>query len=223
MTYNIHQGYDDANVPSLDRIAEIIRAEDPDVVVLQEVARGWMITQQHDSLTVLAERLGMRYVFGPTIGDAFGNAVLSRLPMSDVRHVPFARQAAFRHLPRGAIFVRIADVLVIATHLDHISGATEVRQGQVHTILSHWNNERPAIVIGDLNALPGSAEMSLLEGAGFRDLAKDDGADQPTFPAAAPVRRIDYVWGIGVTGSQAHTVATTASDHRPLVINISRR
>jgi endonuclease/exonuclease/phosphatase family metal-dependent hydrolase len=223
MTYNIHQGFDDGNTPSLDRIAEVIRAEDPDVVVLQEVARGWMITAQHDALTVLSERLAMQYVFGPAIGDAYGNAVLSRLPLSDVRYVSYPRQPQLRHQPRGAILLRVADVLLVATHLDHIGGATEVRQGQVYALLSAWNNERPALVVGDLNALPGSAEMSLLEGAGFRDLAKDDGADQPTSPAADPKNRIDYVWGIGVTGSQAHTVATTASDHRPLVMNISRR
>ncbi len=223
MTYNVHQGYDDGNVPSIDRIAEVIRAEDPDVVVLQEVARGWMITEQHDVLTVLSERLGMQYVFGPAIGEAYGNAVLSRLPIADVRYVQYPRQPQLRHQPRGAIFFHVADVLVIATHLDHIDGATEVRQGQVHTILSEWNNERPAIVVGDLNALPGSAEMVLLEGAGFRDLAKDDGADQPTSPAGDPRNRVDYVWGNGVSSSQAHTVATTASDHRPLVVNIARK
>ena len=220
MTYNIHQGFDDGNVPALDRIAETIKAESPDVVVLQEVVRGWMIGEQHDALTVLAERVGMQYVFGPAIGDAYGNAVLSRLPVSDVRYIRYERQPLLRHQPRGAILFRVADVLVIATHLDHIEGATEVRQGQVHSILAAWNDQRPAIVAGDLNALPGTAELRLLEDAGFRDLAKDGGADQPTSPASDPKHRIDYVWGIGVTGSQAHTVASTASDHRPLVVNV---
>ncbi|MBI2323612.1 MAG: endonuclease/exonuclease/phosphatase family protein [Chloroflexi bacterium] len=223
MTYNVHQGFDEGNIPALDRITDVIRAEDPDVVVLQEVARGWMITQQHDVLTVLAERLGMTYVWGPAIGDAYGNAVLSRVPVSEVRYLRYERQPQLRHQPRGAILFTVNDVLVIATHLDHISGATEVRQGQVHAILAAWNGVRPAIVAGDLNALPDTPEMRLLEDAGFRDLAKDDGAEQPTAPSADPRNRVDYVWGIGVTGSQAHTVATTASDHRPLVVNIARR
>ena len=65
--------------------------------------------------------------------------------------------------------------------------------------------------------------MELLRAAGLRDLAANAGADQATFPATDPRRRIDYVWGIGVTGSQAHTVASTASDHRALVVNISTR
>jgi endonuclease/exonuclease/phosphatase family metal-dependent hydrolase len=222
MTYNIHQGFDDGNVPSLDRIAQTIAGEAPDVVVLQEVVRGSMIGEQHDALNVLSERLAMPYVFGPAIGDAYGNAVLSRLPISDVQYLRYERQPQLRHQPRGAILFSVSGILVIATHLDHIEGASEVRQGQVHAILARWNAQRPAIVAGDLNALPGTAELRLLEDAGFRDLVKDDGADQPTSPATDPRNRVDYVWGIGVTGSQAHTVASTASDHRPVVVNIAR-
>lgn len=225
MTYNVHQGFDAGNIPSVDRIADVIIAEDPDVVVLQEVVRGWMIDEQHDVLTVLAERTGMSYVFGPAIGDVYGNAVLSRLPISGVRYISYERQPQLRHQPRGAILFSVADVLVIATHLDHIDSrtASAVRQGQVHSLLAAWNAQRPAVVAGDLNAVPGLPELRLLEDAGFRDLVKDDGADQPTIPAGVPDERIDYVWGIGVRGSGAHTVATTASDHRPVVVTIERR
>ncbi|MGH2379361.1 MAG: endonuclease/exonuclease/phosphatase family protein, partial [Candidatus Limnocylindria bacterium] len=222
MTYNVHQGFDEANAPSLDGLVATISAEAPDVVVLQEVARGWMIAQQHDVLTVLAERLGMQYVFGPTIGEQWGNAVLSRLPVSDVRYISFARQPLLRHAPRGAVLFRVADVLVVATHLDHIAGASDVRQGQVRAILDAWAGARPAIVAGDLNAAPDSPEMRMLSDAGFTDLAAAAGADQPTFPAREPTERIDYVWGIGVVGSQVHTAVSTASDHRPVVVNIAR-
>ena len=164
----------------------------------------------------------MQYTFGPTIGETYGNAVLSRLPMTEVRTISFPRQAALRHQPRGALLFRVADVLVIATHLDHIAGASDVRQGQVRAILDAWAGARPALVAGDLNALPGSPEMRMLMDAGFTDLAAAAGAEQPTSPARDPVNRVDYVWGISVTGSQAHTVASTASDHRPVVVNIAK-
>src|SRR5437870_3582623 len=59
------------------------------------------------------------------------------------------------------------------------------------------------------------------DGPGFRDLAESAGL---TFPADNPSKRIDYVWGIGVTGSNAHTVnAPNASDHRGLVVNVRRQ
>lgn len=222
MTYNVHQGFDESNVPGLDGLVATIAGEAPDVVVLQEVTRGWMITQQHDVLTVLAERLGMQYSFGPTIGETYGNAVLSRLPVTEVRTVSYPRQVAVRHQPRGALLFRVSDLLVIATHLDHIDGASDVRQGQMRVLIDAWAGARPAIVAGDLNALPASAEMRMLVQAGFTDLAQAGGAEQPTFPSRQPVERIDYIWGIGVTGSQAHTVASLASDHRPVVVNIAR-
>src|SRR5206468_10448456 len=144
--------------------------------------------------------LGMQYVFGPEIGDAYGNAVLSRLPVTEIDYLHYERQSKLRYQPRGAIFFRVADVLVVATHLDHNADATDVRQGQVHSILAKWNLRSPAIVAGDLNALPGSAELALLQQSGFRDLAEADGADQPTIPSSDPKQRIDYIWGIGVAG-----------------------
>ena len=222
MTYNIHQGFDAGDEPDLDALADTIARESPDVVVLQEVARGRMIGEQHDALTYLAERLGMQYVFGPTMGDGLGNAVLSRLPVSEVEYLSYERDPEARHEPRGAIFFRVSDVLVVATQLDRTPGASDVRQGQVHGILAKWNSRAPAVVAGDLSARPGSPELALLEQAGLRDLAKQDGAEQPTSPSADPRDRIDYVWGTGVTGTQAHTVSSTASDHRPLVITIAR-
>lgn len=223
MTYNVHQGFDDGNIPSVQRLADVIAAEDPDVVVLEEVVRGWMIDDQHDVLTVLSERLGMPYVFGPQIGDVYGDAIMSRLPVTDVKVIHFAREPQIAHQPRGAILLTVDGVRLIGTHLDEIDGATDVRQRQVASILTAWGGSRPAIIAGDLNARPGAPELRLIADAGFRDLAKDDGADQPTSPSGRPTDRIDYVWGIGVVGSEAHTVATTASDHRPVVINISVR
>jgi endonuclease/exonuclease/phosphatase (EEP) superfamily protein YafD len=97
-----------------------------------------------------------------------------------------------------------------------------VRGRQVREVLRAWGETRPAVIAGDLNAVPGSPELEPLARSGFSDLALAAGADEATFPADAPARRIDYVWGIGVTGAQAHTVASTASDHRAVVVNVTR-
>jgi endonuclease/exonuclease/phosphatase family metal-dependent hydrolase len=220
MTFNIHQGFNAGQVPSLDLIAEVIAQEAPDVVLLQEVVRGWMIDQQHDALSVLSERLGMPYVFGPNIGDLFGNAILSRFPMTDVRRVQFARQPSVRHVPRGAVSVRIGDVVIINTHLDDVSDGGAVRQEQIRTILREWDGERAVILGGDLNATPGDLELGLLSEAGFGDLAGPAG---PTTTTSDPPQRIDYLLGIGVIGSNPRTVMSLgASDHRAVVVNVTR-
>ncbi|MGH2499417.1 MAG: endonuclease/exonuclease/phosphatase family protein, partial [Candidatus Limnocylindria bacterium] len=223
MTYNVHQGFGLDNASSLDALVETIEREAPDVLVLQEAVRGWMIAQQHDVVGVLSERLAMPYAFAPTIGDVYGNAVLSRMPMTVEARVLFPRAAGLRHQPRGALIVRIADVVIAATHLDEHEDASAVRQDQVRALLRELDGRGPAVVVaGDLNAPPESLELGLLAQSDFADLAVMAGAREGTYPADVPVRRIDYVLGIGVIAAQAHTVASTASDHRAVVVNITR-
>lgn len=220
MTYNIHQGFNAGQVPSLDALVDVISRESPDVLMLQEVVRGWMIDEQHDALGVLAERLGMPYVFGPNIGDLYGNAILSRFPMTDVKRVHYAVQPSLKHQPRGAVGVRIGDVLIVTTHLDEVADSSSIRQEQVRTILREWDGAKVAIVAGDMNAEPGDLEMALFSEAGYGDLAEPAG---PTTTMDDPPKRIDYIWGIGVIGSNPHTVmALGASDHRAVVVNVTK-
>jgi len=221
MTYNVHQGFNAAQIPSLDELADTIAHESPDVLLLQEVVRGWMIDEQHDALSVLSERLAMPYVFGPNIGDLYGNAILSRYPITDVRRIHFAPQPALKHQPRGALFVHIGDLLIINTHLDQFSDASAIRQEQVRTILREWDGEKLAILAGDLNATPETIEIALIDQAGFGDLA---GSAGPTTIGDDPPKRIDYIWGVGVFASSAHILnAPNASDHRALVVNVMRQ
>ena len=221
MTYNIHQGFNAGQIPSLDSLVDVISRESPDVLVLQEVVRGWMIDEQHDALSVLSERLGLPYVFGPNIGDLYGNALLSRFPMTDVKRIHFAVQPSLKHQPRGAIGVRIGDVLVVTTHLDDIADSSSIRQEQVRAILSAWSGERTAIIAGDMNAEPGDLEMGLFGEAGYGDLGEPAG---PTTTMDDPPKRIDYIWGIGVIASNVHTVrAPSASDHLALLVTVTRQ
>jgi endonuclease/exonuclease/phosphatase family metal-dependent hydrolase len=220
MTYNIHQGFGSGQVPSLDLLTDAISAQSPDVLVLQEVVRGWMIDEQHDALSVLAERLKMPYVFAPNIGDLYGNAILSRFPMTDIKRVHFAVQPSLRHQPRGAVGVRIGDVLIVTTHLDELADSSPIRQEQVRTILREWDGEKIAIIAGDMNADPDDLEMSLFSEAGYGDLAERLGTTTVTDD---PPRRIDYIWGIGVIGSSPRKVeAPGASDHFGLVVNVTK-
>jgi endonuclease/exonuclease/phosphatase family metal-dependent hydrolase len=223
MTYNVHQGFNAAQIPALETIAQTIERESPDVLCLQEVVRGWMIDEQHDVLSYLSERLGMQYVWHPTIGDLYGNAVLSKLPMTDVKRVPYAREPSVRHQPRGVLFVRTANVIVACTHLDHIGEATFVRQEQVRTIIREIAEmQGPLIVAGDLNAEPGAIEIRLLNEFGLDDIGSSAGE---TTTGNEPQVRIDYIWGRGVIGSQAHSLpleeARRASDHRPIIVNVT--
>lgn len=227
MTYNVHQGFDVGDIPALDRIADTISHEAPDVIVLQEVVRGWLIDDQQDVLGYLAGRLRMTYVFGPTIGDLYGNAILSRFPITEVRRLSYAKEPGLRYQPRGAIIARIGDettavrLLIAGTHLDENDDASAVRMEQVRALLGEVANATPAIIACDCNAKPDAAELKLITDSGFGDLALQSGGGDGTFPSDRPVKRIDYLFGVGVTASQGHVVSSTASDHRGVVVNVT--
>jgi endonuclease/exonuclease/phosphatase family metal-dependent hydrolase len=227
MTYNVHQGFDVGDIPALDRIADTISGEQADVVVLEEVVRGWLIDDQHDVLGYLAARLGMAYVYGPTIGDLYGNAILSRYPITDVRRVSYAKEPGVRYQPRGAVIAHIGDIassvrLTIAvTHLDENGDASAVRMEQVRALLNEVGSTTPAVIACDCNAKPDAPELKLITDSGFGDLALQSGGPDNTFPSDAPVERIDYIFGTGVTAAQGHVVASTASDHRAVVVNVT--
>ncbi len=225
MTYNIHQGFNAGQIPSLDALVDVIAGESPDVLCLQEVARGWMVDEGHDALSVLAERLGMRYAWFPAMGDLYGNAILSRFDMTDVKRVRYAIEPGAKHQPRGAISVKTSGVTVVCTHLDDVSDSTSVRQEQVRTILREWIDASPIVIAGDMNGTPDSIEIRLFDQSGFDDLGAEAG---PTTTMDDPQKRIDYVFGKGLIGGQAHIAAGNdqkrlmeASDHRGLVVNVT--
>lgn len=219
MTYNIHFGFDATHRPALEEMALVIEREAPDVVVLQEAARGLALSAQHDSLGWLAQRLGMRYVYAPTIGDVFGNAVLTALPIEEVRRVSFARPGPLRHSPRGAMSVRIAGVVIVNTHLDEYVDAGHVREAQVRAVLDAWAVAGPIVVAGDLNARAESREIGLLREAGLRDLVEEGGGVGSTKDA----ERIDHIFGAGVRVTFAQVVDSAASDHRPVIVELRVR
>ena len=227
MTYNVHQGFDVGDIAALDRQADAIAREAPDVLVLEEVVRGWLIDEQHDVLGYLSARLGMQYVYGPNVGDLYGNAILSRYPITEVRRIHYAKEPGLRYQPRGAIIARIGDTgtlvrpFIVVTHLDENSDASAVRMEQVRTLLRELGSATPAIIGCDCNTKPDAPELKLITDSGFGDLVLQSGGGDPTFPSDAAVERIDYLFGVGVTAAQGHVVSSTASDHRGVVVNVT--
>ena len=163
-----------------------------------------------------SQRFGLRYsVYRDPIVLNMQNAGLHTSA-----RVHYALEPGIKHQPRGALIVRTADVLIVNTHLDELSDGTFVRQEQVRTIIREVGDDAsPLIVAGDLNATPDAIEVRLLNEFGMDDIGAPAGE---TTTMDTPQKRIDYVWGKGVVGSQAHTVLRTdASDHRGLVVNLT--
>jgi endonuclease/exonuclease/phosphatase family metal-dependent hydrolase len=223
-TWNIHEcvGRDRRRDPA--RVAAMLREISADVFALQEVhsdeRRGGLL----DQARFLAEALGLEAVAGPTLerrGGRYGNLVLSRLPVRDVRRHDLSFPG---REPRGALEVdlEIPDgrLRVVATHLG--LRAAE-RAMQARTLLAQLRGEEPdrtLILLGDWNEwLPWRAALRLAR-------RRFGSFPAPrTFPAWRPMLALDRIWvapreRLETIATHRSLLAVRASDHLPLVARV---
>lgn len=218
MTYNIQTGFSAGDRFDLDQTARVIEAQHPDIVVLQEVSRGWLVTSGVDEVLWLSQRLNMSYAFGANSDDGmWGNVILSRAPIDEVRKVQYGET---ENLKRSVLEVQIAtqegDLWVLATHLDDPRDAGAIRLRQAKELVSVWNHRSPALLMGDMNSDPSDPVISLFESAGFVDFGAT--GSQTTSHDA---RRIDYVFGTQNIALESLRVPNVwTSDHRPVVAHV---
>jgi vancomycin resistance protein VanJ len=193
------------------RVAEVLRATGADVLTLTEVRRP--------HLPQLARTLGMQATFGQTWRlRPFGNAVLTKEPHRRVLHVRFSRTPDRQ--PRGMVAVRLdSGVTVAATHLGLSSDERFRHANEIVEALSRVPD--PVVLGGDLNDHPPSRVLGLLLRR-FRDSFPSVGPEQSlTYPADAPIARIDYVLVSGLDVRKAAVLPLIASDHLPVVVELA--
>jgi len=222
-SYNIHAclGMDGHRDPT--RIAAVLREIDADVIGLQEVDALPGETTESLQMQYLASTLGHHAIAGPTVlrpNGHYGNALLTRRPVLDVRHVDLT---VYRREPRAALDVDLnidgATVRVVVTHLGLLPGE---RRTQVRRLLDQLGESRADVVVvcGDINEW--FAVGRPLRWLHAR-LGRTEGV--ATFPAAFPVFALDRIWvnpRHAMTGLVAHASpsARVASDHLPVTADI---
>jgi endonuclease/exonuclease/phosphatase family metal-dependent hydrolase len=234
MTYNIHQGRDADGVLDLDRIATAIRAQNANLVGLQEVGRHWSADSAfRDQAADLGRLLSMEFVFGANLDRAplepgaprrqYGTAILSSWPILESRHILLPR-ASPENEQRGLLVVEgELDGERFRLHNAHLGVTAQDRELQVAAILAEVDTAAvPHALVGDFNARPTAPELAPLFER-LRDawtLAGD--GDGYTFPASDPTARIDYVLvPAQVAVSAVRVPAELGSDHRPLVAELA--
>ncbi len=221
VTYNIQSGFSADDRFDLDQTARVIAAQQPDIVVLQEVSRGWLVTSGIDEALWLSRRLHMNYVFGANSDDGlWGNVVLSRAPLGTTQTIQYDVTA---NLKRSAVEVQIetqvGDLWVLATHLDDPSDAGTVRLKQAEELVASWNRRSPALVMGDMNSVPNDPVILTLRSAGFVDYGEALDAAAYT---SHDHRRIDYILGTrDMLLRDIHIPDVWTSDHRPVVATLT--
>ncbi len=228
MTYNLRYG----ERASMERLAEEIKAANPDFVALQEVdintnRKGAMGNNRVNFINRLAELTGMFGYYGKTInfsGGYYGVGILSKTPMASVRRVslPNPKNTEPRVLLIGEFEVNGGKDLItfVSTHFDYIDDeAIAVQAAAASEELRKIKT--PVIIAGDLNSEPSSQAISILK-KDFKDLSND----KLTFPAWKPKIKIDWLFGYppaDFTLLESITPEPTenaASDHLPIISKI---
>jgi endonuclease/exonuclease/phosphatase family metal-dependent hydrolase len=237
IAYNIRMGFGLKGTLDLDRIAAWARSERPDVVLLSEVDRGWLLNGGHDDLERIAEGLGMRCYFAPAADHLWGDAIVTNLPVTQIASHPLGRHDHPTGAQAQAVVVEIGgmEVGIVGTHLqappgqapevaaiarDLAAGRAAKDAGTPPPASPAPVTPRPVLLAGDLNTTPADPEMRVLEAAGLSDPLITWG-NPSTSPADDPVERIDHVLvSPGLTVIEAHVPRVTFSDHLPVVVRL---
>jgi len=233
LSWNIHKGIGGRDRRySLSRIIDCIEAENPDFICLQEVDRLVRRSQFDDQPRLLARYFRTHAVYQSTVAvgnGGYGNLVLSRWPVES-RHRILLRQGARK--PRGAQLLQI-DSPEGSLHLvhTHLGLAERERHWQMKRLLGHMlfrsADPLPTLVVGDFNDWRDTLAAASLGANGFAQVTSPIGRFR-SFPAWLAVGALDKAFVRGPIAVQharivRTSLAKTASDHLPLVIDFHLR
>lgn len=234
VSYNIHKGIGGSDRRyRLDRIVDVLRDLDADLLCLQEVTIDLPRTGRHDQATLLSEQFApMEPAFQQNVHwrvGGYGNLVLSRWPLRERHRIALRFEAK---KPRGA------QLLVVETPHGplrftnwHLGLSEAERHWQTRHLLAHptfaATDAHPTLLCGDSNDWRNTLGKDVLQPRGFMQATSPPGRFR-SFPAALPVLALDKVFHCErVVVDATHLVRTKAarqaSDHLPLVIDFRLR
>lgn len=196
LSFNILHGATTKGDFDLDKLAQVIKDANPDLVALQEVDFKTNRAKKYDLVTELGWRTKMSPLFGiamPYDGGGYGEGILTKMPILSSRNVPLPHSKG--NEPRAALEVLVElesgdTIRFIGTHLEHQETSSDrIDQAQkINTVFA--NGKYPAILAGDLNATPESEPISILKKY-WTDSFGDK--PEPTYSSDNPRKKIDYI------------------------------
>jgi endonuclease/exonuclease/phosphatase family metal-dependent hydrolase len=217
----------------LDAVLTAVRALGADLLAVQEVDRNLARSGRADQSAVIAQALGadwfwsyapalvgddFRPLVGPDPGGpAYGNLLVSRLPLAAVEHLRFppAGGGEQRTALLATIQVGSRSLTVAGTHLSNKQGHNVRQLRELQGLAAA--RAAPRLLVGDLN-LP-STVLLLASRRGWPETGRGR-----TFPNSAPTQQLDHVLRNDPAGvirpRGARVAAAPVSDHRALVVEL---
>ena len=222
VTWNIQFGIEVA--AAADALVQSDELRAADIVLLQEMDERGTET--------IARTVRMNHVFAssgihPRTGRHFGNAVLSRFPLSDPVVVRLSHRSALQGQDRVAVRATVSigsidvDACSVHTEVPSLSPPKRRRQfEEVAEATERWAPHR-LIIGGDFNTLTRRGATLVTE------TMRRIGAAHVSAGAGTTLRRggreftLDHVYARGVTPLERGVVrGVFASDHRPLWVRL---
>jgi endonuclease/exonuclease/phosphatase family metal-dependent hydrolase len=221
------------NQVDLDAVVAGVRTLGVDLLAVQEVDRLLARSGRTDQPAAIAQALGgdwfwsyapalvgddFRPLSGPDPGGpAYGNLLVSRLPLAGVEHLRFppAGGGEQRSSLLGSIQVGSRAVTVAATHLSNKQGHNVRQLRELQQVAG--SRVAPRLLAGDLN-MP-STVLLVASRRGWPETGQGR-----TWPNSAPTQQLDHVLRndpAGVIRPRGTRVVTApVSDHRALVVEL---
>jgi endonuclease/exonuclease/phosphatase family metal-dependent hydrolase len=219
VTWNIKVG----SQRGLDKIIDTLRALNADIILLQEVDSDVERTGHVDQPRVIAEALGLAYIFAPTLnleGGTYGIAMLSRLPFASAARIPLSNDDAAEVRTALAVDVCVGarQWRVINHHADYELAGAQRSVVEVLQALAAQRGSR-TIFAGDFNQPPSERGPRACPLAGLVDAV----APFDTH-ATWGSERIDYVFVdrtiVDRVVDAEVIVVGKASDHNAVIVDL---
>ena len=235
ITYNIHRaiGVDRRFRPQ--RIVDILRYYDADIVMLQEVDEGAPRSRELNLAKELAEAAGYpHFALGHNVSlkrGRYGNATLSRFPILRERNIDLSIAESW--IRRGCQHTTL-ELNGKGSHLEvfnlHLGLSARERKKQIELLKrsAEFNGvagDTPVLVAGDFNDWRSLLLPEFTNGLGFGCATERKRGPYrciPTYPSFSPQGGLDRIYHRGPlelvsVHSCRMQVARVASDHLPIV------
>ena len=215
MCFNVQHCVGMDTILDYDRTANVIIAQQPDIVAIQELDSMTGRSGRKYQLEELANRTNYYLVFGKAIdydGGGYGVGILTKEQPLSTKRIPLPGEE-----PRMLLLVELENYVIACTHLDLEEDARLASVPLIIEEANYW--QKPFIIAGDLNDNPDSQVLKKL-----KKYFTINSGNEYTFPADKPNECIDYV--ATFNNCQVKTIESVVvdepevSDHRPLLVKL---
>ena len=225
-TYNIHKCRGLDRRVRAERIVEVLKETEADVIALQEVVGMDQADRERNQVRSIAEALGLHFRIGENRrlhGGAYGNAVLTRLPIVASHNHDITWR---KNEPRGCleVILNLGDAHRLRIFNVHLGTGYFERRYQAKKLLEILNTRdaAPRLLLGDFNEWPRGLTSQLLE-KHFNTAEPRRRLGRPrSYPGILPLAHVDHIYYDGPLHAanvviHRSRLALIASDHLPLV------